>query len=81
MPACLLLFLLTFFLHSCAKDLKKNIDSGYPLIVLVDYGFWAFHSNHFMVVVGYNENGVIVNSGQKKKRGREAVPKYKNIFK
>jgi len=62
MPACLLLFLLTFFLHSCAKVLKKNIDSGYPLIVLVDYGFWAFHSNHFMVVVGYNEDGVIVNS-------------------
>ncbi|MDP3049573.1 MAG: C39 family peptidase [Thermodesulfovibrionales bacterium] len=50
------------------KDLKKNIDSGYPLIVLVDYGFWAFQSNHFMVVVGYNEDGVIVNSGKDKGR-------------
>ena len=48
------------------KDLKKNIDSGYPLIVLVDYGFWAFQLNHFMVVVGYNEDGVIVNSGKDK---------------
>ena len=48
------------------KDLKKNIDSGYPLVVLVDYGFWAFQSNHFMVVVGYNEDGVIVNSGKDK---------------
>lgn len=48
------------------KDLKKNIDSGYPLIVLVDYGFWAVQSNHFMVVVGYNEAGVIVNSGKDK---------------
>jgi len=48
------------------KDLKKNIDSGYPLIVLVDYGFWAFQANHFMVVVGYNEGGVIVNSGKDK---------------
>ena len=48
------------------KDLKKNIDAGYPLIVLVDYGFWAFQSNHFMVVVGYNEDGVIVNSGKDK---------------
>ncbi len=47
-------------------DLKKNIDSGYPLIVLVDYGFWALQSNHFMVVVGYNEDGVIVNSGKDK---------------
>ena len=50
------------------KDLKKNIDSGYPLIVLVDYGFWAFQANHFMVVVGYNEDGVIVNSGKDKGR-------------
>ena len=48
------------------QDLKKNIDSGYPLIVFVDYGFWAVQSNHFMVVVGYNEDGVIVNSGKDK---------------
>jgi len=48
------------------KDLKKNIDSGYPLIVLVDYGFWVVRADHFMVVVGYNENGVIVNSGKDK---------------
>jgi predicted double-glycine peptidase len=48
------------------KDLKKNIDSGYPLVVLVDYGLWVFQSNHFMVVVGYNEDGVIVNSGKDK---------------
>lgn len=47
-------------------DLKKNIDAGYPLIVLVDYGFWVLQSNHFMVIVGYNEHGVIVNSGKDK---------------
>jgi len=57
MPAYSLLLLLTFFLHSCAKDLKKNIDSGYPLIVLVDYGFWAFHSKRR-------------KGDEKKKRGR-----------
>ncbi|MDO8746263.1 MAG: C39 family peptidase [Thermodesulfovibrionales bacterium] len=50
------------------KDLEKNIDSGYPLIVLVDYGFWVFQSNHFMVVVGYDEDGVIVNSGKDKSK-------------
>ena len=38
------------------NDLKKNIDSGNPLIVLVDYGFSFYQSAHFMVVVGYNEN-------------------------
>ena len=48
------------------EDLKKNIESGYPLIVLVDYGFSLYQVNHFMVVVGYNENGVIVNSGRDK---------------
>jgi len=46
------------------EDIRSNIDSGYPLIVLVDYGFWVYQNNHFMVVVGYNENGVVVNSGK-----------------
>lgn len=45
-------------------DFKKNIDLGYPLIVLVDYGFWIYQQNHFMVVVGYNRDGIIVNSGK-----------------
>ncbi|PIQ94853.1 MAG: hypothetical protein COY75_10160 [Nitrospirae bacterium CG_4_10_14_0_8_um_filter_41_23] len=48
------------------EDLKKNIESGYPIIVLVDFGFSLYQVNHFMVVVGYNENGVIVNSGRDK---------------
>ena len=46
------------------EDLKNNIEAGYPLIVLVDYGISFFQANHFMVVVGYNENGVRVNSGK-----------------
>ncbi len=48
------------------NDLKKNIDSGYPVIVLVDYGLSLYQANHFMVVVGYNEYGVTVNSGKDK---------------
>jgi ABC-type bacteriocin/lantibiotic exporter with double-glycine peptidase domain len=48
------------------EDLKKNVESGYPVIVLVDYGFSLYQVNHFMVVVGYNEHGVIVNSGKDK---------------
>ncbi|MEW6418412.1 MAG: C39 family peptidase [Nitrospirota bacterium] len=47
-------------------NLKKNIDFGYPIIVLVDYGFSLYRANHFMVVIGYNEHGVIVNSGRDK---------------
>jgi hypothetical protein len=44
------------------EDIKRNVDTGYPLIVLVDYGFWVYQRSHFMVIVGYNETGVIVNS-------------------
>ncbi len=47
-------------------DLKRNIDSVFPVIVLVDYGFSLYQANHFMVVVGYNEQGVLVDSGRKK---------------
>lgn len=46
-------------------DLKAKIEEGYPLIVLVDYGFYLYQANHFMVVVGFSDDGVIVNSGSK----------------
>jgi predicted double-glycine peptidase len=45
-------------------DLREQIDAGRPLIVLVDYGFSVIRADHFMVVVGYNDEGVIVNSGR-----------------
>jgi len=46
------------------EDLKRNIDSGHPLVVLVDEGLWVYQKNHFLVVVGYDEGGFIVNSGK-----------------
>lgn len=48
-------------------DLKSKIRAGYPLIVLVDYGFFVYRKEHFMVVIGYDEDGVIVNSGKSEK--------------
>lgn len=50
------------------EDIKKNIELGYPLIVLVDYGFWIYQQNHFMVVFGYNEEGIFVHSGRDRKK-------------
>jgi predicted double-glycine peptidase len=50
------------------EDLKKNIESDYPVIVLVDYGFSIYQVNHFMVVIGYNNRGLIVNSGKDKEK-------------
>jgi len=48
-------------------ELKSKIQAGYPVIVLVDYGFFVYHEEHFMVVVGFDANGVIVNSGKTEK--------------
>ena len=47
------------------QDLRKRIDAGHPILVMVDYGFLAWQANHFMVVVGYNSDGIIANSGRK----------------
>lgn len=50
------------------EDLRKNIEMGNPLIVLVDYGIKPFFQvNHFMVIIGYNKEGVIVNSDKRER--------------
>lgn len=46
------------------EDLKKNVESSHPLIVLVDEGFWIYQKSHFMVVVGYDGSSLIANSGK-----------------
>lgn len=48
------------------KDLKEKIDSGFPLIVMVDYGLGVVRQNHFMVVVGHDKNSIIANSGRER---------------
>jgi ABC-type bacteriocin/lantibiotic exporter with double-glycine peptidase domain len=45
------------------EDLTDKVDSGCPLIVLVDRGYLVYQQNHFMVVVGYKPNGIIAHSG------------------
>jgi len=50
------------------EDLQAQIDSRRPLIVLIDQGFWVYQSHHFMVVVGYDERGILVNSGQEERK-------------
>jgi ABC-type bacteriocin/lantibiotic exporter with double-glycine peptidase domain len=49
-------------------DVKSKIEAGYPLIVLVDLGFSFYQVNHFMVVVGFRNDGVIVNSGKEERK-------------
>ena len=50
------------------EDVRKHIDSRHPIIVLVGYGFSLIQKNHFMVVIGYSDYGVIVNSGKDKEK-------------
>ncbi len=44
------------------QDIRKEIAGGRPLVVFVDYGFWVYQRGHFMVVVGYDKDGVIVHT-------------------
>ena len=46
------------------EDIQIRIDDGFPVIILVDFGFMAYQVNHFIVVTGFNEYGVVVNSGK-----------------
>lgn len=56
-------------------DLKNKLKNGYPLIVMSDFGFSAIQMNHFMVVTGYNDEGVVVNSG----KSRSVLITYSNF--
>lgn len=49
------------------EDIKKNIVDGNPIIILVDFGFFFYQKNHFMVVTGYSSDGIIVHSGSEEK--------------
>jgi predicted double-glycine peptidase len=46
--------------------LKKHLDSYWPMIVLVDYGIYPIQMNHFLVVIGYSHDSLIVNSENKR---------------
>ncbi len=48
--------------------LRESIDKGVPAIILVDYGFLLYQRNHFMVVKGYAENALLVNSGSEESK-------------
>jgi len=46
------------------EAVRHSVDQGAPVIILVDYGFLIYQRNHFMVVIGYGPDFVIVNSGR-----------------
>jgi len=51
-----------------SDNLKKNIEDKIPLIVLVDEGFLTYEKHHFMIVIGYNDQGIFAHSGKERQR-------------
>lgn len=49
-------------------DIRRSVNEGVPLIVMVDLGFANVTNNHYMVVVGYSPEGVIVNSAKSREK-------------
>jgi len=49
------------------RELRNHLDRGRPIIVLVTRRGLLQNYNHFMVVVGYTDRGIIVNSGTRQK--------------
>lgn len=50
------------------EELTKLIEAGYPILVFVDLGLLFIQANHFMVAVGYDKDGIIVNSGKEREK-------------
>jgi ABC-type bacteriocin/lantibiotic exporter with double-glycine peptidase domain len=50
------------------NDLRSAVDKGVPPVILVDYGFSIYQVNHFMVVTGYTEKGIILNTGRERNK-------------
>ncbi|NWG04493.1 MAG: peptidase C39 family protein [Syntrophaceae bacterium] len=50
------------------EDIRNKIDSGYPIIALVDLGLLIYQQNHFMVIMGYDENSIIAHSGKERSK-------------
>ncbi|MGD8688119.1 MAG: C39 family peptidase [Syntrophobacterales bacterium] len=44
-------------------DIVRAVDSGSPLVVMIDLGFSLARAYHYMVITGYSSQGVIANSG------------------
>jgi predicted double-glycine peptidase len=49
-------------------DIRRSVNEGVPLIIMVDFGLANISNNHYMVVVGYNPDGVIVNSAKAREK-------------
>jgi hypothetical protein len=51
------------------EDVLREIDAGFPVLLLLDYGVWPVSIWHYAVAVGYDmtEGNVVFRSGEKKR--------------
>jgi ABC-type bacteriocin/lantibiotic exporter with double-glycine peptidase domain len=45
------------------EELKTEMDRRRPVIVLVDFGFWVVSKPHYLVVIGYDDEGFTAHDG------------------
>jgi len=60
-------------------DIRCAIDAGVPLIVMVDVGVANISKYHYMVVIGYEPDGIIANTGkdrEKRIRWKKFLPRW-----
>lgn len=52
------------------EQIRQNIYSGVPVMVLLDRGFWVVKKGHYVVVAGYSDNAgeLIVHDGLQRNR-------------
>jgi len=55
--------LLATWYSGTVEDIYQRVSQGSPLIVMVDYGIGSLRKLHYMVVVGYTAEAVVVNTG------------------
>ncbi|MGC9007433.1 MAG: C39 family peptidase [Sulfurihydrogenibium sp.] len=57
----------TILKSSNIEEIKSFIDQKKPVIALIDLGFWVISKPHYVVIVGYNQYGFLLNTGYKEK--------------
>jgi ABC-type bacteriocin/lantibiotic exporter with double-glycine peptidase domain len=58
----------TILKKSEIDEIKKFIDERKPVIALLDYGHLFITKPHYVVIIGYNDNGFIINDGYEERK-------------
>ena len=54
--------------NGSVNDIQCAVNGGVPLIAMIDVGFANLRKYHYLVVIGYGQKGVTVNSGKEREK-------------